>query len=63
MDWDDLNPKPPAKSTSLGESLETLSVGELEARIKELEAEIRRVETELQKKRDHEAAAAKLFKS
>ncbi len=63
MDWDELHPKPAAKTTSLGENLETLSVGELEARIKDLEAEIRRVEGELQKKRAHEAAAAKLFKS
>ena len=37
MDWDDLKPKPP-KGITLGESLESLSVGELEARIAALHA-------------------------
>ena len=32
MDWDELKPKP-AKGITLGESLESLSIGELEARI------------------------------
>jgi uncharacterized small protein (DUF1192 family) len=62
MDWDDERPKP-AKSVSLGDNLETLSVSELEARIKAFEAEIRRVAAELERKRAHEAAASKLFKS
>jgi uncharacterized small protein (DUF1192 family) len=61
MDWDEERPKPKA-AVSLGESLETLSVAELEARIKALEAEIVRVKVELERKRAHEAVAAKLFK-
>ena len=60
MDWDEARPKP-VKDVALGENLETLSVGELEARIKALEAEIARVAAELAKKRAHEAAAASLF--
>ena len=62
MDWDDLKPKPP-KAATLGESLETFSVAELQARIKALKAEIARVETELAAKKAHEAAAAQLFKT
>ena len=42
MDWDDLKPKPP-KGITLGESLKSLSVAELEARIAALHAEIERV--------------------
>jgi uncharacterized small protein (DUF1192 family) len=61
MDWDEEKPKA-ARTVSLGESLETLSVAELEARIRQLEAEIARVEAELRKKRAHEAAAAEFFK-
>jgi uncharacterized small protein (DUF1192 family) len=60
MDWDEERPKP-VKGVVLGESLETLSVAELDARIKALEAEIARVSAELEKKRAHEAAAASLF--
>ena len=61
MDWDDLKPKPP-KGVMLGESLETLSVGELEARIVALRQEIERVGRELAAKKAHEAAAAAIFK-
>ncbi len=35
MDWDEVRPKA-AKAASIGESLETLSVAELEARIASL---------------------------
>lgn len=62
MDWDDLKPKQ-LTGLVVGENLEGLSVAELEERIKSLEAEIARVAAELGKKRAHEAAAAKLFKS
>jgi uncharacterized small protein (DUF1192 family) len=62
MDWDDVQPKP-VKGAGVGDNLETLSVGELEARIKAFEDEIQRVRDELARKRAHEAAAAKLFKS
>jgi uncharacterized small protein (DUF1192 family) len=61
MDWDDLKPKAP-KGVTLGESLETLSVGELEARIAALHQEIERVQGELAAKKAHEAAAAAIFK-
>ena len=62
MDWDDVRPKP-AGDAGLGESLEKLSVAELEARIKALDAEIVRVGAELAKKMAQQAAAAQFFKS
>jgi uncharacterized small protein (DUF1192 family) len=61
IDWDDLKPKAP-KGVTLGESLESLSVGELEARITALNKEIERVQAELAAKKAHEAAAAAVFK-
>ena len=61
MDWDEVRPKPAV--AAIGEPLATLSVGELEARIVAFEREIARVKEELSKKRAHEEAAAKLFKS
>lgn len=61
MDWDE------ARMTTggdviVGETLERLSVGELEARIVTLEREIERVRGELEKKRAHEAEASAFFK-
>ena len=61
MDWDEVRPKPKV-GVAIGESLETLSVAELQARIVELEREIARVKTELEAKRRHEDAASALFK-
>jgi len=61
MDWDDVRPKP-AMGAMIGDNLSTLSVAELEARIKDLEDEIARVRTELDAKRRHEDAASALFK-
>jgi uncharacterized small protein (DUF1192 family) len=61
MVWDDLKPKTP-KGITLGESLETLSVSELEARIAALHQEIERVQREVAAKKAHEAAAAAFFK-
>ena len=61
MDWDEIQKKP-VKAVTLGESLETLSIAELELRIEALKQENTRVEAELAKKRAHEAAAAALFK-
>lgn len=61
VDWDELQPKAP-KGVTLGESLESLSVAELQARIAALNAEITRVEAELAAKKAHEAAAASIFK-
>ena len=58
MDWDDLKPKP-AKGITLGESLESLSVAELEARIVALHERSTRVSVELAAKKAHEAAAAR----
>lgn len=62
MDWDDMKPKTAAAAISIGETLETLSLAELTARIGLLEKEIERVRAELERKRAHEAAAAALFK-
>jgi uncharacterized small protein (DUF1192 family) len=62
MDWDDVR-QPQGGGIVVGETLERLSVGELEARIVALEAEIERVRGELEKKRAHEAQASALFKS
>ena len=62
MDWDDVRP-PQSDEVIVGENLERLSVGELEARIAALKAEIVRAEGELERKRGHEAQAAALFKS
>ena len=61
MDWDELKPKP-VKGITLGEPLESLSIGELEARIAALEAEIERVKDNVVRKRAHEAAADAVFK-
>jgi uncharacterized small protein (DUF1192 family) len=61
MDWDELKPKP-AKGITLGESLESLSIAELEARIAALETEIQRVMDNVARKKAHEAAATAVFK-
>lgn len=61
MDWDDVVKKP-AKGIAIGESLDTLSIAELEARIESLKTEITRIEAEIATKRRHEAAASALFK-
>ncbi len=63
MDLDDLLPQKKPSGVALGDSLETLSVSELERRIKDLEMEIVRVRAEVERKKRHEAAAHALFKS
>lgn len=63
MDLDDLLPPKKPNATAIGESLETLSIAELEKRIKDLEAEITRVRAEAERKKRHEEAARALFKS
>ena len=63
MDLDDLLPPKKPGGAVIGENLATLSVAELEQRIKDLESEIERVRLELDRKRKHEAAARSLFKS
>jgi uncharacterized small protein (DUF1192 family) len=62
MDWDEIAPKKPKAGAAIGDSLATLSVAELEARIAEFEREIERVKAELAAKRKHEQAASALFK-
>lgn len=62
MDWDEVR-SGQGGDIVVGETLERLSVGELEARITALEGEIERVRGELEKKRAHEAQASALFKS
>jgi uncharacterized small protein (DUF1192 family) len=61
MDWDEAREKT-AKTASIGENLDKLSVGELEARVAAFEAEIARVRAEISRKKAHNAAAANLFK-
>ncbi len=63
MDLDDLLPPKKPTGVSIGDSLETLSVAELEKRVKDLEAEIVRVSAEISRKKSHEEAARALFKS
>jgi uncharacterized small protein (DUF1192 family) len=60
MDWDEAKPR---AVTAVGDNLTNLSVSELAQRLKDFETEIERVRQELTRKRAHEAAAAKLFKS
>lgn len=61
MDLDDFRPTPKAQIV-VGEKLEALSVGDLEARITALREEITRVEAELAAKRARVAAAEALFR-
>ena len=61
MDWDEAKHKM-MKDAQVGESLDTLSISDLEARITAFEAEIVRVRAEITRKKAHEAAAASLFK-
>jgi len=62
MDWDEIAPKKSKSAAAVGDSLSTLSVAELEARIAEFEREIERIKLELDAKRRHEEAANALFK-
>ena len=61
IDWDEAKHKT-MKGIQVGENLERLSIGELEARIAAFEAEVVRVRAEITRKKAHEAAAASLFK-
>ncbi|MFA5955726.1 DUF1192 domain-containing protein [Hyphomicrobium sp.] len=63
MDLDDLLPQKKPSGVAIGDSLDTLSVSELESRITDLETEIVRVRTEVDRKKRHEEAARALFKS
>lgn len=63
MDLDDLVPKKLPHGLLVGENLASLSIGELEARIKTFETEIVRVRDEIKRKAAHNAAAAAIFKS
>ena len=62
MDWDDIE-KPTKTEIVVGENLERLSLGELEARISALEAEVARVKAEIARKKSIGAAAESVFKS
>jgi len=61
MDWDEITPKP-VTGIVVGESLATLSVAELQARIEDLKREIERVQAELDAKKRHESEASAVFK-
>jgi len=63
MDLDDLLPKKKPTGVAIGDSLETLSVGELEKRVKDLETEILRVRTEIDRKKRHEEKRRARFSS
>ncbi len=63
MDLDDLLPKKKPTGVAIGDSLETLSLAELEKRVNDLETEIARVNAEIIRKKRHEEAARALFKS
>ncbi len=60
MEWDEPKDQKPAGHV-VGEPLDKLSKGELEARLQSLESEIARLKSELERKQKHEAAAAELF--
>ena len=61
MNWDDLEPKPPA-GIAVGEQLGALSIAELTARIAVLQAEIVRVSQEVERKQAVQSAAQSVFK-
>ncbi len=63
MDLDDLLPQKKPTGVTIGDALTTLSIAELEKRVKDLEAEIVRVGAEIDRKKRHEEAARALFKS
>jgi uncharacterized small protein (DUF1192 family) len=53
----------PKPNMVIGENLETMSVAELELRIKSMEAEIERVSAEIRRKQASKNAADAFFKS
>lgn len=62
MDWDEpQNAKP--KGVVVGETLDALSVEDLEERVDALRAEIVRVEAEVKRRKEHQDQAASVFKS
>ncbi len=61
MDWDEAR-QPGAEEIVLGQSLERLSIEDLERRVAALEAEIERVREEIARKNKIGAAAAAVFK-
>jgi len=64
MDWDEVLPlKKSSQQITLGETLATMSVSDLEARIAALATEIDRVRSEINAKKAQQQAAAAFFKS
>jgi uncharacterized small protein (DUF1192 family) len=61
MSFEDLPKKPP--SVVLGESLDLLSVAELEQRVRDLESEIQRVKAAITSKQASKNAADAFFRS
>ncbi len=61
MSFEDLPKKPPA--VTLGETLDLLSVAELEQRVQALESEIERIKAAIQSKRASKNAADAFFRS
>ncbi|MEL6299724.1 MAG: DUF1192 domain-containing protein [Pseudomonadota bacterium] len=63
MDDDLDRAKPKTQPITLGEPLDTLSVGELDERVAALRSEIDRVEAEKARKSAHADAVASVFKT
>ncbi len=63
MDWDDISKPKPSREIVVGESLERLSLDELNERIVRLKSEIERVEKEIEHKQAIGARAESVFKT
>lgn len=63
MDWDDISKPKPSREIIVGESLERLSLDELNERIVRLKSEIERVEKEIEHKQAIGARAESVFKT
>lgn len=61
MDWEEAR-QPRSEEIVIGQSLERLSIGDLEGRVAALEAEIQRVREEIARKKKVGTAAAAVFK-
>jgi uncharacterized small protein (DUF1192 family) len=59
---DEDRPRPKRQEIALGQALDGVSVGEMQARIAALQDEIRRLETEIARRQNHRAAADAFFK-
>jgi uncharacterized small protein (DUF1192 family) len=63
VEWDDLEPRKPAKLPALGADLSQLSVGDLGNYLEALHAEIERVSAKVKEKQLSRDAAHSVFKT